>query len=146
MILAVGGWDNALGWHRKAETLDLISGNITEIASFPFGTSIRHAPVVALSDVFYIFGGVNEAGPVSRIVALISGSTWVNMGVLNMPRNAHNALWTGRQFMVIGGEGDYAIEMCNEVNGQMTCEDKQPILSQYSRYPEVFLVRAEFCQ
>ena len=119
---------------------------MTEIASFPLGTSFRNAPMVVVNNVFYTFGGINETGKIAEILALVSGSTWVNMGMLNSSRNAHNALWTGSQFMVVGGGGDTAIELCDLINGKISCVDKQPIFSQYRRYPEMFLVDADFCQ
>ena len=56
-----------------------------------------------LDDAFYIFGG--WGGQRSIIAKLDAKSLlWTEAGYLKNPRDGNNAIYTGRNFLVVGGK------------------------------------------
>ena len=72
--------------------------------------------------------------------------TWSKMGDLNSGRHAHNVNFDGAHFLVVGGYGTRKTERCTMANGQMTCIEQNPELTNYSYYPELYLVPIDFCK
>ena len=150
-ILAVGGWDSTITWHPNTEIFDLNSNTWEKRDPYPFATSLRRAPILTIEDLFYIIGGFApgssvEVGVQDAPIATFDGSVWSSLGLLNSPRSSHNAIWLENRLIVVGGQGDLMTESCTIANNLTTCTDIAPILIQYRKYPELFIVDSNFCQ
>ena len=72
---------------------------------------------------------------------------WTKAGELMHAREAHNAIYDGKQIIVVGAEfGPIKTEKCTISDGKVTCTDQEPSLEHYWLYPELFLVSADFCK
>ena len=61
-------------------------------------------------------------------------------------RYAHNVIFDGEHFLVVGGRDIKKTERCTLNNGLMTCTEQNPELKDCARYPELFLVPVDFCK
>ena len=71
---------------------------------------------------------------------------WTKAGELKNPRDEHNVVFDGSNFLVFGGSGTKKTEKCTILNNQMTCTEQTPELTNFSIYPELFLVQIDFCK
>ena len=71
---------------------------------------------------------------------------WSKVGDLNSARDGHNVIFDGAHFLVIGGYGTQKTEKCTMANGQMTCIDQNPELTNYAYYSELYMVPLNFCE
>ena len=64
-------------------------------------------------------------------------------------RDEHGAIFDGTYFLVAGGwsySNRFKTEKCSLSGSTMTCQEQQPELLRYERYPELFLVPDDFCR
>ena len=70
--------------------------------------------------------------------------TWSQIGKLNVGNSLQNVAFDGSYFLVVGGHGKKKTEKCSLSRSnaayQMKCELLEPILDNYSYYPEVYMV------
>ena len=71
---------------------------------------------------------------------------WSKAGELVTGRNSHNAIYDGSTVLVVGGSSTKKTEKCTISNYQMTCTEQNPELSNYTVYPELFMVSADYCK
>ena len=71
---------------------------------------------------------------------------WTNAGDLVTGRSEHNVIYDGSYLLVIGGYGNKASERCAITNGQVACTSQMPELTNYSYYPELYLVPVGYCK
>ena len=108
---------------------------------------IRYAPIIYTDDAFYVFGGYSYDGSIKSIGKLDTTTMiWSKVGDLNSGRVAHNVIFDGAHFLVIGGERTHKTEKCTLANNQMTCAEQNPELTDYVRYPELYMVPSDFCE
>ena len=78
---------------------------------------------------------------------LDANSNWSKAGELSTERYAHAAIYDGTYLLVVGGYGnDYKTEKCSFTSTGINCSGQSPSLYQYQRYPELFMVPADFCK
>ena len=110
--------------------------------------------MVYQENAFYVFGGWLDDHHTDRIVKLDAKTLlWTLVGHLNQMRDGHNAIYTGRNFLIVGGKvgNDLAgytkpTEVCSLDNDAITCVERGPILEYYAYTPEVFLVASDYCK
>lgn len=115
---------------------------------------IAHAPVIYLSEAFYVIGGQSKGPQLHSTIGRLDTKTleWTEAGNLVAKRSGHNAIFDGEVLIVVGGAGplyDDSImsEVCSVVNGtEMMCESQEPELDGYGYYPELFSVWPAFCK
>ena len=71
---------------------------------------------------------------------------WTNAGSLVTGRHGHNAIHDGQFVLVVGGSRTKKTEKCSIANERVTCASQSPELTDYSYYPELFLVTEGFCE
>ena len=121
-----------------------------EFSPISVSTFIAYAPIIYVSDSFYLFGGIqfkDESYSDEKTIGRLDIQTreWSNVGSLVTGRNAHNAIYDGQYVLVIGGHGTKRTEKCSISNERVTCSSQTPKLINYAVYPEVFLVPENFC-
>ena len=107
--------------------------------------------MIHVSDSFYVVGGY--AGRYESNIGRFDMATrmWSKAGDLATARAGHNVIYDGQYLIVVGGfrggnyEPDFC-EKCSITNGRMSCTSQRPLLTDYSLYPELFLVQAGFCK
>jgi len=146
LIIAVG--DRYLNKNKKTELLDVNGNNWSSADDYPFVSRyIRYAPIVHVSDSFYLFGGQSDSSDESTIGRLdIKTRKWSNAGSLMYARSGHNAIYDGQYVLVVGGYETFQTEKCSISNNQITCSSQSPELYYYAYYPEVFLVPEGYCK
>ena len=87
----------------------------------------------------------------SSIVAKFDGAAmdWSIAGNLRVGREAHNVIYDGYHFLVVGGKisvDSIQTEKCILSKETIACSLQNPTLSYYSTYPELFSVHAQFCK
>ena len=84
----------------------------------------------------------------NKIIGRLDAVTniWSNVGSLVTPRNGHNAIFTGAEILIVGGNGKLKTEKCIESNGRWTCTEQNPVLEDYNLYPELMMVPDDFCK
>ena len=105
-------------------------------------------------DSFYVFGGWLDGYHTNNIVKLDAKTLiWNLVGHLSQHRDGHNAIYTGRNFLIVGGKLGSDLqgftkptEVCSLDNGAITCVERGPILEYYTYTPEVFLVASDYCK
>ena len=79
---------------------------------------------------------------------------WTDAGDLVIGRAGHNVIYDGQFLLVVGGEYGYTqsdftvmTEKCSIFNNgrEMACASQTPELTDYSDYPELFLVSVGYC-
>ena len=73
------------------------------------------------------------------------GGRWTKAGELNEARNGHNVIYDGEYLMVFGGDYERQTEKCSLTDGLVSCTSQNPVLDEYTTYPELFLVSEDFC-
>lgn len=113
---------------------------------------IRSAPVLFISDAYFIFGGGSNSEPISIIARLdVNTYKWSHVGELQTKRGDHNVIQLGGRiselsFLVVGGHKDvFPTEKCVFSDGRMYCTEQEPILSGYWHWPELIPVPGHFC-
>ena len=101
--------------------------------------------------MFYVFGGLKDNLEYSNIVAKFDEAAmdWSVAGNLRVGREAHNVIYDGSEFLVVGGKisADFIqTEKFYLSNETMACSLQNPSLSYYSTYPELFPVHTQFCK
>lgn len=68
-------------------------------------------------------------------------------------RDGHNAIYTGRNFLIVGGKSTNDLEgqtkpteVCSLDDGAVTCVERGPVLEYYAYTPELFLVASDYCK
>ena len=108
---------------------------------------IYWAPIIYVDGFFYVFGGYPYSSHGTTINKLDAAThVWSKAGDLNTSRFAHNVIFDGRHFLVIGGAGTKQTERCTTRQGEMTCVEQAPKFKNYAWYPELFLVPDNFCK
>ena len=106
--------------------------------------------MVYIGDSFYVIGGEIDDNEIigRRVIGRLDAirRVWSKSGELISKRSGHNAIYDGSSLIVGGGYGLYKTERCVISNGQATCTDQNPELDYYSFYPELFLVKDNFCK
>ena len=114
---------------------------------------IFNAPVVYADGAFYIIGGNPSLKAIGRLDSITM--VWSKAGDLVNGRYGHNAIFDGSSIIVVGGgyvnsnnHSDHKLktEKCELSGGKVTCHEQNPLLDNYTKYPELFLVQAEFCK
>ena len=68
-------------------------------------------------------------------------------GELITPRRGHGSIYDGSRIIVVGGYGSpMKTEVCSLSDGTMDCKDQDPILTDYTYYPELFTIPDNFCK
>ena len=75
-------------------------------------------------------------------------TTWASVGELAQARWSHNVLWTGNEFLVVGGAQDNLNTETCVFNDQynLVCTGRTPKFSKYNQWPQVILVEDDYCQ
>ena len=107
------------------------------------GSYIDNNLSVYKNGAFFFFGGYNAASVIAMLD--VSTKTWNQVGTLNQGRNGHAVVVRRTEFIVLGGYGTKDTERCVYDDGKMNCEVVQPILTDFSYYPETMLVNENFC-
>ena len=96
-----------------------------------------------------MIGGRELTNPTDTIGRLDENGRWSKAGHLNQARYRHNSIFNGEYIVVVGGSGWLMTEMCkiNEIqtNDSVKCVQTNIGLKNYTNYPELFLVPADFC-
>ena len=71
---------------------------------------------------------------------------WTKAGELNQARHGHNVINEGEYLMVVGGVHHRQTEKCSLVDGSVSCTSQNPVLYDYTCYPELLLVSDDFCK
>ena len=70
-------------------------------------------------------------------------NTWTKLGDLKVARKGHDVIQVDNKFIVVGGNresGDPPTESC-KLNGQLvTCDTREPTLSNFAYWPELLIV------
>ena len=106
------------------------------------------APILYLSEAFYVFGGYSTEPVVSDIIGRLQNGQWTEAGKLQVARRAHNAIFDGQYVVVVGGnDKELPTEVCSiHDNGTMSCTSQEPNLKGYTHFPELHLVENSFCK
>ena len=109
---------------------------------------ISYAPIVHVSNSFYLFGGNSGATLNEKTIGRFDIETrkWTNVGSLVTGRYGHNAIYDGQYVLIVGGVGILQTEKCTIINKRVTCSSQSPELDGYVYYPEVFLVPESYCE
>ena len=105
-------------------------------------------PVVYADGYFYVIGG-RDANTDDKTIGRLDATTmvWSKSGELVNGRWGHNAIYNGSNLIVVGGNSiSYKTENCVISNNQVSCTAQNPSLTNYSLYPELFLVPVGFCK
>ena len=97
---------------------------------------------------FYVFGGANALvnDRTDKIVRLNTATLlWSQVRNLVTPRRAHAVAFDGLYFLVVGGRDTNPTEKCSLTSNRITCVSQVPTLTDYSYYPELFMVNESFC-
>jgi len=143
LIVAVGSRND-----NKAELLDVDGNKWSTADDYPFVIEfIYNAPIVHVSESFYLFGGFSDATSNEKTIGRLDIKTrkWTSAGNLVTGRHAHNAIYDGQFVLVVGGQGTFQTEKCSLSNKQVTCSSQWPELTKYAFYPELNLVPEDFC-
>ena len=95
-----------------------------------------------------MFGG-HPTSSIGTTINKLDAAThvWSKAGDLKMARYAHNVIFDGRHFLVVGGYGTKKTERCTITEErQMSCVEQTPELTDYAYYPELYLVSVDFCK
>ena len=107
------------------------------------------APILYLSDNFFVFGG-NAAEPLqSDIIGKLNhNGQWTQAGKLQVARRAHNAIFDGQYVIVVGGNDiELPTEICSVKDDRtISCTSQKPNLYDYTHFPELYLVEESFCK
>ena len=146
-ILAVGSNNPK---HAHAELLRLDRMQWHAISDYPWHANgaLSHHSTVYLKGFYYIFGGWDGSVPMKRIGRLDAiTTTWKSMGDMAHARYGHTTLWTGNEFLTVGGQQDslWTVRCWFEGEG-MACKCFTPQLSQWGLWPQVILVEDDYCQ
>ena len=121
---------------------------LTTFCSFrkKYSSYIWLAPIVYVEGNFYVIGGY--AGSASKTIAKLDSTSheWSKSGDLQVGRYAHNAVFDGSDIIVVGGSTEHKTEKCSLSDGQVTCVEQAPSLTDYAYYPELFLIEEGFCK
>ena len=95
-----------------------------------------------------MFGGSSDATSTEKTIGRldIKMRKWANAGNLVTGRRGHNAIYDGQYVLVVGGAGTMKTEKCSISSNFNTCSSQSPELTDYTYYPEVFLVPEDFCK
>ena len=89
-------------------------------------------------------------GSLDVIGRLDNNNRWSRAGNLAETRYGHGAVFIDGFFLVIGGGNTYPkykqTEKCSLQQGAVSCTSQEPSFSDYSFYPELFMVADSFCQ
>lgn len=112
---------------------------------------IDHAPIIHISGAFYLFGGHSEALRETTIGRFdLAFKRWSKSGNLETARSGHNVIYDNQYVIVVGGnpglDAPVHSEKCAISIGRVACNSQAPELANYSYYPELFLVPADFCK
>lgn len=112
--------------------------------------SIHYAQIIHLSGAFYVIGDYSGSH-VSTIGRFdLTTRKWTKAGDLVTGRAGHNIIYDGNYLLVIGGypgnNEPVMSEKCSITNGQVTCTSQPPELTNYSYYPELYLVQTGYCK
>ena len=94
-----------------------------------------------------MIGGYTGSISRSKTIAKLDSTSfeWTKAGDLITERRGHNAIFDGKNFIVVGGypssNGAVNTEKCSISEGQVTCVEQDPTLIHYKFYPELFLVQ-----
>ena len=105
---------------------------------------IYYAAIIYVDGAFYVFGGTPSIRAIGKLDA--TTTIWSKTGYMKTSRYAHNVIFDGRHFLVIGGYGTKKTERCTIKQDEMTCVEQAPELTYYARYPELFLVPDNYCK
>ena len=132
-------------WYERNFTCEF-----TKASSFRIQVSDRigYAPIVYADGYFYVIGGLSGSTTKEKTIGRLDATTmvWSKSGELVNGRHKHNAIYDGSSLIVVGGEGSYKTEKCVISNDQVSCTAQNPSLTNYSNYPELFLVPVDFCK
>jgi len=135
------------------------NGYYTDGVSYPFTDTISEAPILHHNGDFYIFGGVSRYNKVRKwsnfghewtiiakfIFSETKRSKWSIVGQLKKARSSHNAIWTGSNFLIVGGHSKNLVEVCKFNKKFIDCERREPKLSWYYN-PALFVVDTPYCE
>ena len=94
-----------------------------------------------------MIGGYTSSASNSATIAKLDSTSheWSKSGDLQVGRYAHNAVFDGSDIIVVGGSVERKTEKCSLSDGQVTCVEQAPSLSDYY-HPELFLIEEGFCK
>ena len=112
--------------------------------------------VVYHQESFIYFGGSRDGRENGNSVIAKYDPTrplkWSSIGSLVSRRYGNGAVFDGNYFLVVGGKRTYddrdpiKTEKCTLNGSTMTCQEQQPELEKYVKYPELFLVAEDYCK
>ena len=119
-----------------------------QIDDYPYtgADAMNYFSVIFQNSGFLVFGS-NSSNSKNKIIGRLDADTrvWSNVGSLVTPRYGHRVIFTGLEFMVVGGYGPLKTEKCIQRNGMIVCEQQEPELNSYDRYPELMMVSKNYC-
>ena len=146
-MIAVGSSEQP---YRKTELFSRSNVWSTE-ADYPFGDRYFYEyAIVAMNDLFYIFGG-NTFGHGFKTIASFSTITkdWKKCGKLKQSRYGHSVFIQEGKFVVVGGgngiDNFLHTERCTLENDNVDCKTIEPTPHDYSLYPEMIAVPYDYC-
>ena len=118
---------------------------------------MRGYSIIYFNDGWLLFGGfippTVDTIQNSNVIARLDAGTysWSQVGELLIARRAHNTIYDGSKFLIIGGivgetADDVETEQCQFIDNEISCVLQNPVLNNYQYYPELYLVPADFCQ
>ena len=113
---------------------------------------IYRAPIIFISDSFYVVGGFSDISMFDSTIGKLDGSlNWSKAGELLTGRRSHNIIYNGKFLFIIGGFAgqenvDLKIEKCDFYDDRILCAEQSLSLYEYYNYPELFLISAGFCR
>ena len=124
-------------------------------AQYPFGKKyICDYSIVAIKDLFYIFGGGtlwDYSGSTKNIVTFSTKTNeWKMCGELKRARYGHGVFVQEDSFVIVGGTMDgvdtpVSTERCTLKEDKIQCTAVKPKLSNYQHYPEMIAVPRDYC-
>ena len=105
---------------------------------------------------FYYFGGNSgdSFGTLEKINCLDSKTfLWSTVGALLEKRQKNNVIEVQGQFLILGGEikkdgllGTVQTEKCVFEETKLQCSEQDPLLENYSNFPELFHISEDYCR
>ena len=130
------------------------NNNVTELYNFEnetwsmggdYPTAVRYNSVFFYNGNFYCLGGMrpSDGAYLSTVAKYVDGRWEVLPSGLNFARTKPGTLVINDSLWVIGGFGDFPLEVCDYTEEGVDCKDKG---NSYSSAPMAFLVDENFCK
>ena len=147
-MIAVGSrWP----FNKKTELFSRSNIWSTE-ADYPLGKCINSYAIVAIKNLFYVFGGELGSNGATKSIASFSTKTkdWKKCGELKQGRSGHSVFIHEGDFVIVGGTMDggemkIVTERCTLNEDKIQCTVVKPKISNYKYYPEMIAIPHDYC-